>query len=659
MDGEIYSQVTMRSNAYALVVGCDRYDSYPSLRGAEDDAEKIRSLLTDPERGAFTANHVRCIRSPRIEEVQIALNETAAQAAADSRSFLLLYFSGHGVPGGRDGVQIAFRDTHPTKLTFSALSLRQIARLLAEHRPSSSLTILDLCFSGSHTPGAAELALNELWSDEGSLADGHFILASCGPDEVARENLGGGKFTSLLFEQIEKIGQERPFDRDIAIETLANSIVNASQGVLQQKPTWTGIAVSRQISFCSNPYWDSQAVRPPVALSFAAISEEEREPLSAITRSYVSPMVRIGSGKNWSRDAKAVFRAVAGSAVSCESKTLTIGRLIEAIADRVNAFGHIPDVHQLIETLPAAVIALGQCGSLAGAETRMLAYRLAQLTPRFQQFFTQWKTDKGWLLTQDGPAGIALAPIRFWDVLGEAALLALASSVVGMAQQENLLAQQILDLVKSHVPLYRVEWVGQYPDISAVVGYIAWQDQAFAHEIAERLLEQYVKATAQGRLPTPANLPSHEIGKDLAMKYAGPIDRPSRKVEEVDEGLALFFLMLAQTGESPISLNGKVATLLNAQGLGNYYLYVPESIDAQFFPIMSNCKVYEWMRTSQDSAVKMLGDLETVTKKPLPQSLGNSMIDCFATYAAGRLYRNRACYNVFTALAERSKLEGI
>jgi hypothetical protein len=203
--------------------------------------------------------------------------------------------------------------------------------------------------------------------------------------------------------------------------------------------------------------------------------------------------------------------------------------------------------------------------------------------------------------------------------------------------------------------LHRIEWAGQYPDISVVLGYVAWQDKDVARDVVERLLRNYVNSASGGRLPAPARLPSNELGEELARKYilSAVTSRPKRIV--ADEGPTLLLLMLSRLGVPSVTLNGRVVGMTQSAGLGDYYLYIPASIEAQLTLSMSECNVRQWVRNSERSISEMLTAFDTLAYKPLSDNRARDAVGCLASYTAARIYRNRSCHCVFSALASRTR----
>jgi len=640
------------SGTCALVVGVSEYDSplYAHLPGAEVDRQRTGTFLTDPERGAVGVSRLSSLSSPTINEVREELGRSVANARKES-STLFIYFSGHAQSAGSNGLYLICRDTDPTNLSLTALSLRQLAGILAEHNILGSITVLDACNAGAAGVAAADIAINQLWQGESALAEGHFILAACGPNERARETFSGGRFTTALLEQVDAVGRERPYDQTIAVETLATALV--SNEVLQQRPLWTGIAISSRIAFSKNPFWDSGAKKPATALSAASLSPAERDLLLGIARAYAAPMTHVGTSRAWAAEVRSIFLELADVAVGPQSKALVVSRLAEAVAHRVAAFGESRDQIQLIEALPAAAVALGRCGALDGEEIRQLAFYLSEVADKFRVLFSEWAAQKGWRPSADGPSAIALGPIRFWDTLGRAALLALACRTLAMKDKEHELASDILGLVRDNPRLHRTEWAGQYADMGIVIGYVSTLDQPLAREICYRLLESHSAYAKEGRAPAPASLSRKELGTYLADMYLPPdVGQRRARRQSADEGVPFLLMLLANTGETDIRLAQCVAQCAEREVDDNFYLYVPKSIEAQFEERMSQCEIRHWVRKSPQSVAKMLTDLRDLSLRPLTSGSSNIRAEMFSSFAAARLFRNRSCFGVASAIGK-------
>jgi hypothetical protein len=64
-----------------------------------------------------------------------------------------------------------------------------------------------------------------------------------------------------------------------------------------------------------------------------------------------------------------------------------------------------------------------------------------------------WEKEQEWLLDRDGLTSIGLAPIRFWDTLGRASLVALACRVAADFRSEGKLAALVAEIVRLSFPI--------------------------------------------------------------------------------------------------------------------------------------------------------------------------------------------------------------
>jgi hypothetical protein len=447
----------------ALLIGCNNYQYCRPLTGCEYDAEQLANFLIDPGKGGLPESTVILLRSPTLERVKQALNDTCRVVGGDD--LMIVYVSGHGLlTGAQPNVHLAFSDTNPDYATFSALPLTQVVALMMECGINASIMILDLCFSGAHSKAAAELLMRQTYGDRGAF--GHFIFASSSADEVSVANLGGGAFTQLLLEQANQLGRERPFERFISFTALAAATIAESPRVLKQRPCWTGISVSEQIAFCQNPYWDPKVTTPDTALSLHGLRHVDRARVADVARSFARSMIDVGTESPWIGVVSGALLNAAVADISEESASTLIAAMVESACERTRAYGVEADQDQLSCALEAAVIAIAARHGLDRPEGSLILFRLAELAHQQIEIVDFWRMHKGWIRHEDGPATIGIAPIRFWDILGKTCLIAVAADALGATGERQQLIELVTTTLKANPALWRIEWAGQYPDIA-------------------------------------------------------------------------------------------------------------------------------------------------------------------------------------------------
>jgi hypothetical protein len=642
---------------YALVIGVGTFDDpqLAPLPQAEADADRMHCFLSDPSRGSVAQSNITVLKSPTLNDVKEALDDILFRAGNADRGLAILYFATHAGILGRQGVQLMTRDSDLNRRTKTSLSTKEIADFIGEYRPASTILILDVCEAGGHAAGAAELALNELWQDpilkNSTMADGHFILGACATNESACEDvLTGGLFTSLLLKQIDEVGSSRPYEKNLTVEAVAGAIVKAAaESGWSQHPTWSGLSVSKEVFLSANPYWSNSATPPPDAVSLSEMGEADRQALLSQARKQWSADNLIGSGSPWAHQSIEALQEVAASSVSNEAKRLFIARATHSVFDRVAAYGEEKDLGQLLELVEAAVVFTARADGVYEKELKGIAFSTAKLAQKELTSLETWEKEQGWLPDRDGPASIGLAPIRFWDTLGRASLVALACRVAADFRSEGKLAALVAEIVRAHPHLYRVTWVGQYPDLTVTLGYVMRKDVTLARECIRNILDRFVADAQKGLRPVEVGVKPRELGLTLAKHFVGagaPVSAEIPQAIAADEIPALCLLFLHVAGESDLSLNTRVGKLAEVGELGDYYLYEPTGVTSQFIKHMTDCRVHTWVRSSLESAASMLSALPHLCAAPFDLRSPELPIELFASAAAGRYFRNRTTFGL-------------
>lgn len=181
---------------YAVVVGISDYRalSYASgdLRFADRDAEKVVAFLRSKAGGKVPEANIRLLtnRQATLAGVRQALQ---LFRKAGSRDRVILYFSGHGLPGS-----FAPYDARPGDQR-TMLSYQAIKAAFHDSPAITKLCIADACLSGGMTqPKASRPALESKTNDGSNVA---MILASRSTQYAVEDGrLAGGAFTHFLIE---------------------------------------------------------------------------------------------------------------------------------------------------------------------------------------------------------------------------------------------------------------------------------------------------------------------------------------------------------------------------------------------------------------------------------------------------------------------------
>lgn len=135
-------------DAYAVVVGIERYQDLPEARFAERDAQAVRAHLRAlgfPDRNIVSLSGAKATKAGLIKTL-----ETWLPNNTDERSRVFFYYSGHGAPVPETGeAYLVPSDGDPQYLSDTAYPLQRLYQKLGGLKAKSVVAVLDSCFSGA------------------------------------------------------------------------------------------------------------------------------------------------------------------------------------------------------------------------------------------------------------------------------------------------------------------------------------------------------------------------------------------------------------------------------------------------------------------------------------------------------------------------------
>ena len=177
----------------ASLVGVDRYESMPPLKGCENDVKALTPLLS---RNEDDSPNFACVSMTSAEGTVSRKNLLDAINALlkPGADFALFYFAGHGHQVENDVVLVT-QDGQGSDL---GVSLSEVLVKVQQSRVPEVSIILDCCFSG--TAGA----IPQLGTDAAILRPGLSILTASRSNEVSVETPEGrGLFSTYLCGALE------------------------------------------------------------------------------------------------------------------------------------------------------------------------------------------------------------------------------------------------------------------------------------------------------------------------------------------------------------------------------------------------------------------------------------------------------------------------
>ena len=194
---------------YALVVGIDDYadPDIPDLRFAENDAQGVYRLLTDPEYSLARPENVRYLggRAATADSIKKAMYEHLINQAVRPEDMAIFFYAGHGDVGkhpikGTEYYMIP-QNAELRNLFVTGIVKEDLQRLWSAISARRKIFISDACNSGGFTGmrGRADEGLVEV------LGEGKIVFSAARADQKSLElpKLSHGIFTFVLLQGLK------------------------------------------------------------------------------------------------------------------------------------------------------------------------------------------------------------------------------------------------------------------------------------------------------------------------------------------------------------------------------------------------------------------------------------------------------------------------
>lgn len=206
---------------WAVVVGVARYVHMPVLKYTDDDAYQIYAFLKSPEGGALPDDQIRVLIDDDANRANIIRTMRQVFLQADENDVVLLYFSGHGLPGSFLPVDF---DGFNNKLQH-----QDIKDVFGETKAKHKLVLADACHSGSLIAmrSAVQETLQKYYDAFESSRGGTALLLSSKGDEYSLEDKGlrQGIFSHYLIRGLKGEADEN-HNKIVTINELFNFVYN-------------------------------------------------------------------------------------------------------------------------------------------------------------------------------------------------------------------------------------------------------------------------------------------------------------------------------------------------------------------------------------------------------------------------------------------------
>jgi hypothetical protein len=237
-----------------ISVGCNNYDHYQPLHGAETDGERVFNALIKPNVGEYDLSASTLLLSPTLRGVQDALTKTLFSGGPiDTFTF---FFAGHGeVKAG--SFYMCLCDTRADALSATALSLSELFLKISEARPSQSNIIIDACEGGGLISDLGVILKSELLGNFGT--PGITLLATSARDQYSTETSKGGVGTGALLGCILGTTFIQDITATLDLVEIGRKLSQEMAANPKQTPVVWGLNLYGPPRFCKNPYFHSQS----------------------------------------------------------------------------------------------------------------------------------------------------------------------------------------------------------------------------------------------------------------------------------------------------------------------------------------------------------------------------------------------------------------
>ncbi len=198
-------KVAENPDAYALVIGVEKYNTLPDARFAERDAKAMNAHLLAmgyPQRNIVLLTGSQATRTGLAKNLEAWLPNNVTE-----RSTVMFYFSGHGAPDAKTSqAYLVPMDGDPQYLEETAYPIKRLYAKLAALKAKRVVVALDSCFSGAGGRSVLAQGTRPLVAklELGPVQQKVVSLSASSSDEItgALEDQGHGLFTYHLLKAL-------------------------------------------------------------------------------------------------------------------------------------------------------------------------------------------------------------------------------------------------------------------------------------------------------------------------------------------------------------------------------------------------------------------------------------------------------------------------
>lgn len=192
--------IAQRGKTWALIIGVSSYQHMPALRFPDDDAYRLFAFLKSPQGGAIPDQRIQVLIDEDATRKNIleAMQRLFLQAGPDD--LLILYFSGHGIPGAFLPIDYNGSD--------NLLTHQEIKQMLDRSAAGYKLCLADACHSGgllAARGGQLPDVLSRYYENLADAQRGTALIMSSKAEETSLESSGlrQGVFSHFLLRGLK------------------------------------------------------------------------------------------------------------------------------------------------------------------------------------------------------------------------------------------------------------------------------------------------------------------------------------------------------------------------------------------------------------------------------------------------------------------------
>ncbi|MFJ4703709.1 caspase family protein [Streptomyces anulatus] len=153
-----------RATSRAVLIGTGSFHDpeLPAIPAVQANLDALHRTLTHPVHGAFAPEHCVVVADPKD---QATVGAALSRAVRESEDLLFVYYCGHGLLDEAGLLHFALTGTDHQNVSWSAIHLELVKRMVGGARAKSRVLVLDCCFAGkaiSAMAGSSGLALGQL-----------------------------------------------------------------------------------------------------------------------------------------------------------------------------------------------------------------------------------------------------------------------------------------------------------------------------------------------------------------------------------------------------------------------------------------------------------------------------------------------------------------